>query len=245
MPVSASASGFGVAPTILSAAQVSPTSFLVLYSSAMSSTGLTTLGNYTLTPQGLSVARTITSITIDSPISVLITVNLALSIGTGAYEIAVASVTDAAGNVINPAGDTALLTVVGTTGVATSKDGGQNVTLALPTIVSGGRYAVHLGPLGSSNDPKAFSKVLGEGEFVRLAPGQTQVVVAKPSTTTGLGQLATIIALDPIASPSSFQSTTTVDTLPRQYYSGVSSLRRLFPSRYDVGPIDPSEEPAQ
>lgn len=245
MPVSSSASGFGTAPTILSASQVSPTSFLVLYSNAMSSTGLTTISNYTLTPQGPSLARTITGVTIDSPISVLVTVNLPLSIGTGAYEIAVTAVTDAAGNLIDPAGDTALLTIVGTTGVATSKDGGQNVTLALPTIVSGGRYAVYIGPLGSSNDPKAFSKVLGEGEYVRLVPGQTEVVVAKPSTTIGLGQQATVVALDPIASPSSFQSATTVDTLPRQYYSGVASLRRLFPSRYDVGPIDPSEEPAQ
>jgi hypothetical protein len=245
MPVSASAAGFGSAPTVLQAKQLSPTSFLVLFSNAMSAVGLTTIGNYTLTPQGPSLSRTITGVTIDSPISVVVTVNLALSVGTNAYEITVAGVTDAASNAIDVANDSAMLTVVGATGVAASRDGGESVTLSLPTINTGGRYIVHLGPLGNSNDPVAFSKVLGEGTYVRLEPGDTQVAVAKPSTGIGAGQQATFVALDPIASPSSFQSPTTVDTLPRQYYSGVSSLRRLFPSRYDVGPIDPAQEGAQ
>jgi hypothetical protein len=211
----------------------------------MSATGLTTIGNYTLTPQGGSLARTITGITIENAVAVVVTVNLALSVGTNAYTVVVAGVTDVAGNAIDPANDTANLTIVGTTGVATSRDGGNTVTLNFSAITAGGRYAAYIGPLGNSNDPVAFSKVLGEGTFVRLPTGATSVQVAKPSTNPSNGQIATLVALDPIASPATLTSTTSIDVLPRQYFSGVSSLRRLFPSRYDVGPIDPAAEGAQ
>jgi hypothetical protein len=211
----------------------------------MSATGLTTIGNYTLTPQGSSLARTITGISVANAVAVVVTVNLALSLGTNAYTITVAGVTDVAGNAIDPANDTANLTITGTTGIATSRDGGSSVTLNFSAVTTGGRYVAHIGPLGSSSDPVAFSKVLGEGTYVRLGTGATSVTVAKPTTNPSNGQVATLVALDPIASPATITSTTTVDVLPRQYFSGVSSLRRLFPSRYDVGPIDPAAEGAQ
>lgn len=245
MPSSASAVGAGVAPRLLSASQLSPTTIQLLFSEAMSAVGLTTIGNYTLTPLGGSSARSITNVVAQTAVSVVLTTNLALSLGVNAYAITASNLTDAASNIIDPVFNTVNLTVVGTSGVAASRDGGQNITLAVPVINSGGRYAIHVGLQGNANDPKAFSNVLGEGSFVRLNPGDTSVQVSKPSSGVSNGLVVTAIALDATASPSTFTSTTTIDALPRQYYSGVTSLRRLFPSRYDIGPIEPALEGAQ
>ena len=245
MPISASAVGAGTAPSVLSTAQLSTTNFRVLFSDAMSAVGLTTLGNYLLTPVGPSVNRTIISITQETPVSVVIAVNNSLSIGAPAYTITVTGVTDAAGNSINLSAIVGNQTIVGTTGFALSRDGGTEIEVALSPITTGGRYKVRVGPTGTAIDPQANSTVLGELTFIRLRPGQTTATIVAPNLEIGPGQLVTFIADDSPASPPSFQSSTIVQVLPRQFFSGVSSLRRLLPSRYDVGLIDPASVGAQ
>lgn len=246
MPASASAVGLGTGPTVFLANQLSPTTFQVVFSEPMSSTGLLTPGNYALTANGGSTVRTVSAVSIISSASVLITASGALSIGTNAYTVTVTGLTDLVGNPINLSANTANLTIVGTTNSAHSRNGGTYVTLALPTIVSPGRYRVFIGPLGSSADPRASSRVAGEAELVRLNVGQTSVSVAvPPAAAVGNGRQATFVAIDATASPPTFTSPTLVDYLPRQYFSSSSSMRRLFPARYDIGSYDPANEAPQ
>lgn len=246
MTTSASALGAGVGPTVLLASQLSPTTFQVAFSEPMATSGVTAPANYTLTANGGSIVRSVTFVAPLSLSSVVVTVNGALSVGVNAYTVTVTGVSDIVGNNIDTSANSANLTVVGTTSSAHSRDGGSYATLGLPTIVSPGRYHVHVGPLGTSADPRAYSRVAGEAEFVRLAAGQTSVSVALPSAATvGNNRIATFIAIDPTASPSTFQSLNFVDFLPRQYFSSALSMRRLFPYRYDIGFIDPASEAAQ
>ena len=246
MPSSASAAGLGVGPTVLLASQLSSTTFQVVFSEPMSSTGLTTTGNYALTANGGSTVRTVNSVVVMTSSSVLVTASGALSVGTSAYTVTVTGLADLVGNPINTSANTATLTIVGTSNVAQSRNGGTYVTLALPTIVAPGRYRVYIGQLGTAADPRASSRVSGEAEIVRLAVGQTEVSVAvPPALSVGNGRQATFVAVDPTASPTSFISTTLVDYLPRQYFSSCLSMRRLFPSRYDIGTYDPANEAPQ
>jgi hypothetical protein len=92
-----------VAPTLLSAVAIDRRTIRLTFSEAMlDSTALRTVGNYTLTPNGGSVARTLLVVTPSATDSAVVdvSVNLDLSLGVGAYTISVASVTDLAGNVI-------------------------------------------------------------------------------------------------------------------------------------------------
>ena len=133
MPVSNSASGFGVVPFVVSAQQLTATSFLVNFSEPMAATGLTTIGNYTLTALGASLARTVTLVAANGPTSVIVTVNAALSVGSPAYSIQVLNVLDLSGNQISAiSGNTATFNVVGApTATPISRDGGTLMTLAI------------------------------------------------------------------------------------------------------------------
>lgn len=245
MSISASALGAGVGPTVLLAGQLSSTTFQIVFSETMSSTGLTTTSNYSFVANSPSTPRSILTVAPLTPNSVLVTVNGALSVGSNAYTVTVSNLTDLVGNAIDVSATSANLTVVGTANIARSRDGGTYVTVALPTIISPGRYRVYVGALGTSADPRAYSRVNEEADFVRLAVGQTEVSIAVPSYAVGNGRSITFIAIDSTASPSTFQSTTLVDFLPRQYFTNTLSMRRLFPSRYDVGFFDPASEAPQ
>lgn len=245
MPASASAVGLGDAPIVLAASQLSTSTFRVLFSGAMSAAGLTTTGNYTLAAQGGSTVRSVSSVVIETPVSVVVTASGTLSAGTNAYQITVTGVSDTAGNPINVAANTAFLTIAGTANSVVSRDGGMQLNASLPPITLGGRYKAYVGPLGNANDVQASSGILGEMLQFRLVPNQPSVPVVVPNQTIGPGLLITFVAQDTTASPPTFQSPTVVQALPRQFYSGVISLRKLFPSRYDVGPINPAEEVAQ
>ena len=247
MPVSSSSAGFGSLPYVVATAtQLGSAAFRVTFSEVMASAGLTTIGNYTLTPIGPSVPRTISLVEIESPYTVKITTSGPLSMGTPAYSIVVAGVQDASGNALDVANDTAQLTVVGVGSNVVSREGGTIVNVDISPLLVGGRYKVRVGTTGTQADPPAFSTVVGEGQFRRLAPGGSGMTrIAVPENDVGTGLIVSFEAVDGTASPSTFTSPTTIDVYPKLFYSGVMSLRKLFPAYYDVGSSDPSDEALQ
>jgi hypothetical protein len=113
-------------------------------------------------------------------------------------------------------------------------------------LLVGGRYKVRVGTTGTQADPLAYSTIQGEGGFRRLTTGGSGTTrIAVPENAVGTGLIVSFEALDGTASPSTFNSPTTIDVYPKLFYSGVMSLRKLFPPYYDVGSSDPSDEAAQ
>jgi hypothetical protein len=110
--ISASAAGYGIAPRVVAATQAGSSTFVLVFSEAMSTAGLTTAGNYALTANGGSTVRTITGVELRSLTSVTITCSGNLSTGTAAYTVTAAGLLDRAGNALDTAADTADLTVV-------------------------------------------------------------------------------------------------------------------------------------
>lgn len=110
--ISASAAGYGIAPRVVAATQAGSSTFVVVFSEAMSTAGLTSTGNYALTANGGSTVRTITSVELRSLSSVTVTCSGNLSTGTAAYTVTAAGLLDRAGNALDTGADTADLTVV-------------------------------------------------------------------------------------------------------------------------------------
>jgi hypothetical protein len=110
--ISASAAGYGIAPRVVAATQAGSSTFVLVFSEAMSTAGLTTAGNYALTANGGSTVRTITGVELRSLTSVTVTCSGNLSTGTAAYTVTAAGLLDRAGNALDTGADTADLTVV-------------------------------------------------------------------------------------------------------------------------------------
>lgn len=103
MPLTGSFTGFGADPTLASAVATERRVIRLTFSEAMlDSVDLRDAGNYTLTPNGGSVARAILVVTPSAtdPAVVDVAVDGDLSLGVAAYTITAAAVTDLAGNPI-------------------------------------------------------------------------------------------------------------------------------------------------
>lgn len=111
MPVIGSFTGSGVAPQVASATALSSTVVRVTFSEYMTdNAALLLAGNYTLTPDGGSAARTVTSVVVEGSapsLSVLLYLNGNLTAGTNNYQVLVTNVEDVAGNPLDLAFDTA------------------------------------------------------------------------------------------------------------------------------------------
>jgi hypothetical protein len=107
MPTIGTFTGFGVQPRVLSATALSGTKVRVLFNESMNAASLNNVANFTITPDGGSVAETVELVEIGDDY-VDLSVSAQFTQGTANYNVAVAhTVTDAAGNLLDPAYDDA------------------------------------------------------------------------------------------------------------------------------------------
>jgi len=103
--------GLGGDPTVSGASAIGFTKVRVSFSEPMeSNAALVLAGNYTITEDVGSAARTVLSVAaeaVSNPNYVDLTLDGEMTIGTANYEVQVANVEDPGGNVIDPAGDSA------------------------------------------------------------------------------------------------------------------------------------------
>lgn len=114
MPLVGSFSGLGIAPRLSTLEATTLRTILVTFNEAMlANAALASPASYTLTPQGPAIARSVLTALpiVGHPTQVLLTVDGDLTIGVDTYEVAIVGVSDAAGNLIDPAFDTLLLSV--------------------------------------------------------------------------------------------------------------------------------------
>lgn len=93
-------------------------------------------------------------------------------------------------------------------------------------------YNVHIGPLGTTADPKAYAGIAGrgttlylwnEGEIRCYTPMLTAGITVDVLVRTADGSKETLLA-------------DALQVLPRQYYGSVFEIRSILPPYYLVGP---------
>lgn len=109
MPLSGSFTGIGIEPQVVSAAAIAGTRVRVTFDEAMAADAeLIDPTNYTITEDLGSDPRTVVSVVVESTTSVILTLDGILTFGTDNYNVEVANtVTDLAGNTLDPANDNA------------------------------------------------------------------------------------------------------------------------------------------
>ena len=227
MPLTASTTSYGDAPRLIAASPQGTSHVLLTFSENMSSTGLTTAGNYTLVADGGSTARTVTAVQQLSGTQVLLTLSGALTAGTDNYAVTAAAITDSIGNVIDPLYDTLDISGPAPNGsLYIGKDGGA---ASFTAAVADGTYRVFVGPLGTTADPELFGGTSGL-TGVRFVGGSTTAYL--PAQNTGGPYTMTFL---PEVGPA-FAEGPAVTILPASFRSRTLQLRTVLPPWFKTGP---------
>lgn len=230
-PLTTTYAGAGVAPTMgVTASFIAYQQFSVLFSEPMAPATILA-GNFTLTANGGATVRTLTTASLSADgLTATFGTSGDLSSGAAAYTLgALPTVTDVAGNSIDPAADEADLTVpVLDTAVSVNQDGGEIISVA--TALADGEYTIVVGLVPSVSGELAFSARPGHAAnclvsagvltftFPHVAPGGPYLLFATP-VAGGPG-----VTLPP-----------TYTARRRPIFSATIGLRRFLPATWNAG----------
>lgn len=242
MPLSATYTGIGIAPELTTGVALSRSTVRLEFSEAMSSTGLTTAGNYTITPAMGSDARTVTSVTAESSTSIVLVLDGDMTPGTLNYTATAANVTDLAGNEIDPDNDSATFDGPPEQEGAVEpdtvqNDGGYSMVLTWEDVPDG-TYHVHVGPLGTDDDPACYSGIIGQGNSIEIVDGAA-ALISPPLPAGGPYAFTIVLVSDPLTI---YSSDTLLTVVPHDFRTATMSLRRLLPVWLRTGPRHPYQE---
>lgn len=243
MPLTGTFTGIGIAPRVSSAAANAPDSIIVVFNESIDAVTGTVPGNYTLTPGGGSAARVVTAVIQVSAGSFRLMLDGDLTPGSSNYTLTVTNVEDAAGNIIDPAFDTAVLSGPSLVTDFAPKEGGGPFTILATGLAEGG-YEVFLGPLGSDDDPQVYNGIPGSGgtilEFVETSvSGQVSAVGYLPPLPVGGPYNFTMV---PEGGGGPILAGQAVTVVPSSFRSQTMMLRRILPPWYKTGVRNPDQE---
>lgn len=238
MPI-ASFPGGGVRPRLQSATPITLTRIRALFSESLD-TSTAPLGAFTLTELGGSTARTLTAVAGYGPTYVDLDVSGTLSTGTAAYRLTAAgTVTDLAGNTIDPAFVQVDIdvptTVLNPDVLDVSSDGGDAVSFDLG--VADGLYFVDVGLNPGVESVRAYGGVAGRGAQAEVIDGVLTFVAPRVAPAEGYRAILT-----PVAGGSALQTAILYNARRRSLFSATHALRGALPSRWLVGARDAESE---
>jgi len=238
MPI-ASFPGGGERPRLQSGTPITLTRIRALFSESLD-TATAPLGAFTLTALGGSTVRTLTAVAGYGPTYVDLDVSGALSTGTAAYRLTAAgTVTDLAGNTIDPAFVQVDIdvptTVLNPDVLDVSSDGGDAVSFDLG--IGDGLYFVDVGLNPGVSSVRAYGGVAGRGAQAEVVDGVLSFVVPRVDPADGYRAILT-----PVAGGATLQTAILFNARRRSLFSATHALRGALPSRWLVGARDAATE---